>query len=463
MSFAMALEPSGLRKGAIREYEGGGTRTGTVAPSLRYLMISENLWEVISPEKRRSYQCLARDIDTDVAIVGGGITGLSTALHLAERGISAAVLEAGDIPSGGSGRSVGLVNAGLWIAPDDILEALGPDNGERANAVLGGAPAQVFDLIDRHGIDAQSTRTGTLHLAHNAKGAEELARRAEQFQRRGAPVELLDAQVCVQRIGTRQIECALLDRRAGTINPTAYTRGLARAAHDAGSSIYTSSAVTRIDPAADGWRLQTAHGSVNASRVVLATNAYSDDDWNEVGRHFFRGHFFQVASRPLVSEGADSILPERQGAWDTRTVLSSMRRDAEGRLVLGSLGQGENKPAGFLKSWANRIQRHYFPQLGQVEWEYTWSGQIGFTPDHTLRVFEAAPGILAASGYNGRGITTGTVVGKGFAEYIATGDDAGLPLPLQTDPPTRNRTLWSAAYESGFTLYHAAQCMRILI
>lgn len=426
-------------------------------------MLSENLWEAISPEKGRRYRTLEGDIDTDVAVVGGGITGLSTALHLAERGIAVTVLEAGDIPSGGSGRSVGLVNAGLWIAPDDVLKAVGPEKGERANTILGAAPAQVFDLIDRHNIDAQSTRTGTLHLAHNPSGGEELARRAEQFQRHGAPVELLDSDECKQRIGTCQIKCALLDRRAGTVNPVAYTRGLARAASDAGCAIYTGTPVRGIDAVSDGWRLNSPSGSVRANRVVLATNAYSDDEWNQVRRHFFRGYFFQVASKPLTSEAADSILPEKQGAWDTRTVLSSIRRDADGRLVLGSLGQGETKPLNFLKSWANRIQSHYFPQLGQIEWEYTWTGRIGFTPDHTLRLFEPAPGILAASGYNGRGITTGTVVGKGFAEYIATGDDSSLPLPLQPDPPTRNRALRSAAYESGFTFYHTAQCLRILI
>lgn len=426
-------------------------------------MLRESLWESTSLEKKRSYQTLEGDVTTDVAIVGGGITGLSTALHLAERGISSTVLEAGDIPNGGSGRSVGLVNAGLWIAPDDILKTLGPEIGERANTVLGAAPAQVFDLIDRHGIEAQSTRTGTLHLAHNASGGEELARRAEQFQKRGAPVELLNDDECARRIGTTRIKCALLDQRAGTINSAAYTRGLARAANGAGSAIYTGTPVHGIDPTPDGWRLNTLNGSVRANRVVLATNAYSDGEWNQVRQHFFHGSFFQVASKPLTSEAAESVLPEKQGAWDTRTVLSSIRRDADGRLVLGSLGQGETKPVAFLRSWANRIQSYYFPQLGEVEWEYTWTGQIGFTPDHTLRLFEPAPGILAVAGYNGRGITTGTVVGKGFAEYIATGDDSGLPLPLKSHSPTRNRVLRSVAYESGFTCYHTAQCLRILI
>ncbi|MCK2185162.1 FAD-binding oxidoreductase [Halomonas sp. YJPS3-2] len=420
------------------------------------------MWHDTSPESALALTPLRADLTAEVAVIGGGITGLSTALHLAERGVSVTLLEAGEIPSGGSGRNVGLVNAGLWIPPDDICEALGQEDGERANAILGGAPAEVFALIERHGIDCRATRTGTLHLAHNAKGERELARRVEQLQRRGAPVELLEDEACCEKTGTSRIRSALLDRRAGTINPAAYTRGLARAAIAAGASLHDRSAATGIVRQGSDWRVTTAEGSVTAPRLVIATNAYTEDHWNQVRQHFFPGHFFQVASPPLSDELAGDILPERQGAWDTRMVLSSMRRDAEGRLILGSLGKGEGRPLGYVRHWADRVQRHYFPQLGRVDWECTWTGRIAFTPDHTLRLFEPAPGILAASGYNGRGVTTGTVVGKGFAHYLTRGDDALLPLPIRTPKPIRAKPLRSSGYESGFTLYHTGQCLRVL-
>ena len=420
------------------------------------------LWYDTSPEAPLELTVLAGQHSCEVVVIGGGITGLSTALHLAESGVSVILIEAGDIPSGGSGRNVGFVNAGLWIPPEDIVKTLGEANGERVNTILGGAPAEVFSLIERYDIKCDATRTGTLHLAHNSKGEQELVRRVEQFQRRGAPVELLENEVCYQHVGTKRIKKALLDRRAGTINPTAYTRGLAKAAHRLGVIMYINTPATGVIRQGDDWQVTTPKGSIKAPRVVLATNAYTDADWNQVRQHFFPGHYFQVASPPLPDELAGNILPGKQGAWDTRTVLSSIRRDAHGRLLLGSLGKGEGKPLSYIRCWANRIQRHYFPQLGEIDWQYTWTGCIAFTPDSTLRLFEPAPGILAVTGYNGRGVTTGTVVGKGFAQYLTRGDDSLLPMPIRSHKPVAAKSLWSAGYESGFTLYHTGQCLRLL-
>lgn len=422
----------------------------------------ECLWERLTPHRPEA-PALDGELSVDVCVVGAGVTGLSAAIHLLEQGKRVAVVEANRTGHGGSGRNVGLVNAGLWIPPDDIEAGFGPRDGGRLNSMLGAAPALVFELIEKYGIDCQARHEGNLHMAHNERGVADLRSREQQWQRRGAPLELLTGMACERATGTREIKAALLDHRAGTINPMGYVSGLALAATRLGGELFDHSPVTRLERQGARWCVITARGSVMAERVVIASNAYTEGQWNDVRRHFFPGYYYQVASVPLKGEAAARILPGGHGAWDTRQVLSSIRRDADGRLLLGSLGSGTGKPAWYLKAWAERVQQHYFPYLGNVEWECTWTGTIAFTPDHLPRLFEPAPGLLSMTGYNGRGNTTGTVVGKAFADYVLSGDDTVLPIPFSRARPVSHIGLRSAAYEAGFTLYHAGQCLRIVV
>ena len=422
----------------------------------------ECLWERLLPE-RRPTPALGGEVRADVCVIGAGISGLSTALHLLEGGRRVCVLDAQRIGHGGSGRNVGLVNAGTWIAPDEVEQRLGRAIGARLNDVLSTAPALVFRLIERHAIDCQLRRAGTLHMAHNARGAAELQARHDQWRRRGAPVELLYGAHCQALCGTPRIATALLDHRAGTLNPLAYTRGLADAVLRLGGALYEHSAVHALHRQGADWCVRTAQGTVLAGQVVIASNAYTEGEWSAVRGQFFVGYYYQVASAPLSGAAAEAILPNGEGAWDTRQVLSSIRRDAEGRLLLGSLGNGTGKPAWFLRRWAERIQRHYFPQLGNPAWQCTWSGRIAFTPEHLPRLSEPAPGLLALTGYNGRGITTGSVVGKAFADYLLSGERQALPLPFQAAPAVSAAGLRSCLYESAFTLYHLGQCLRVVI
>ena len=422
------------------------------------------LWETLTPQRPHA-PTFKGELSVDVCVIGAGITGLSAAIHLLEQGKSVCVLEAHRTGHGGSGRNVGLVNAGMWIPPDEIEAGFGEAVGSQLNRMLGAAPALVFSLIDKYRIDCQLRREGTLHMAHNAKGEADLRSREEQWKRRGAPVELLTGAACEAATGTSKIAAALLDRRAGTLNPMAYTSGLAKAAADLGGHLFDHSPVTGLERQRQGqrWSVQTANGAVNAEQVVLASNAYTEGEWTDLRRNFFPGYYYQVASKPLTDATAERILPGGQGSWDTRQVLSSIRRDADGRLLLGSLGNGNQKPAWFLKAWADRVQQHYFPYLKGVEWECTWTGCIAFTPDHLMRLFEPAPGLVAVTGYNGRGVTTGSVVGKAFADYLCSGDTKALPIPFAPMRPLSGAGLRSCLYEAGFSLYHAGQCLRIVI
>jgi glycine/D-amino acid oxidase-like deaminating enzyme len=300
-------------------------------------------------------------------------------------------------------------------------------------------------------------------MAHNAKGEIDLRSREQQWKRRGAPIELLTGKACQAATGTKEITSALLDHRAGTINPMAYTSGLAAAVTSLGGQRFDHSPVKRLERQGQRWCVITDAGSVIADQVVIASNAYTEGEWTDVRRSFFPGYYYQVASAPLTEEAARQILPGGQGSWDTRQVLSSIRRDADGRLLLGSLGNGNQKPTWFLKAWADRIQQHYFPYLKKVEWECTWTGCIDFTPDHLLRMYEPAPGLVAMTGYNGRGNTTGTVVGKAFADYLCSGNTDVLPIPFTPMQPLSAIALRSSLYEAGFSLYHAGQCLRVVI
>lgn len=375
------------------------------------------------------------DVATDVAIVGGGFTGLSTALHGAERGLDCHVLEATHIGFGGSGRNAGLVNAGLWLPPQDVRKKLGDEKGGALVKVLGEAPEYVLSLIERHQIRAEATRTGTIHAAHSPKGFQELAARHAEWRRLGAPVDLLSREAAAEMIGTQAFHGGLHDHRAGTINPMGYVRGLARAAKAAGAAISTGVSATKVAPDGAGWRIETNQGVVNAKRVVLGTNAYTDKLWPDLAKAFTPIHYFQLATEPLGDRGA-GVLPGRQGLWDTGPIMFSIRRDAFGRIIIGSMGTAIGEATGLSKRWAAKQLKRLFPDLGPVAFETAWHGRIAMTPDHLPRIVRLADGVYAPIGYNGRGITPGTMFGRAIAELLAGGAEADLPLPVATEIPT---------------------------
>ena len=420
------------------------------------------LWSTLVDDAPQ-YAAIQNDKKVDVCVIGAGFTGLSTAIHLAEKGYRVAVLEANHIGAGGSGRNVGLVNAGTWAQPDELNNFMGEQAGEKLTKALGAAPKLVFDTIDRFNINAQDTRTGNLHMAHNRDGEDDVDIRYQQLSRRGANVEVLTGSKCHEYCGTTSINKALLDKRAGTVNPYAYVTGLAKAATHLGVEIFEKSSVSGIVKQDQKWCVQSQSATITADKVVIATNAYTEGEWNDILKTIYFVQYYQIASEPLTSAQANKILPYRNGSWDTRLALSSIRRDKDGRLLLGTVGAYQGK-AGVYRSWANLMKEKYFPQLGNVNWQYQWTGKFGFTTDHIMRIFEPAPGIVAATAYNGRGITTGTMMGKAFAQYLHDDDREKLPLPFahleQNELPFRNAR--ALMYDTGIALYHAGQCLRII-
>ncbi|MPZ11696.1 MAG: FAD-dependent oxidoreductase [Kiloniellaceae bacterium] len=417
---------------------------------------SHGLWEKTAPAAPPA-TVLTGDHAADVVVVGGGYTGLSTALHLAEAGAGVILLEAAEIGFGGAGRNVGLVNAGMWVMPDTLVETLGQARGEALLDLLGGAPRLVFDLIEKHGIACEAVRRGTLHCAVGTSGLEELRKRSEQWLRRGAPVELLDASQTAGKTGTTAFAAALLDRRAGTIQPLAYARGLAQAAMTAGAVIHIGSRVLSIGRAGSNWRVATAQGSVSGEQVVVATDAYSAAPWSTLRAEQVRLPYFNFATEPLPDDLQRTILPERQGAWDTKSVLSSFRLDQTGRLVFGSVGALRGTGLAVHRAWAKRALRRLFPQIGSLRFEAEWFGVIGMTDDNLPRFHRLDRNVLTICGYNGRGIAPGTVFGRCLADLVlGRMRDEDCPLPCTAPKDARFRTVREGLIELGAQLVHLA-------
>ena len=417
---------------------------------------SHGLWEKTAPEAPATSP-LEGAVSADVVIVGGGYTGLSSALHLAEAGSKVVLLEAKEIGFGGAGRNVGLINAGMWVMPDDLPGVLGPVHGERLLDLLGSAPKLVMELIDRHGIACELERNGTLHCAVGPDGLKEIEERAAQWSARGAPVRLLDAAETAKRIGSDAYAGSLLDLRAGTLQPLAYARGLAHAAVKAGVAIHTSSPVVATERSGSRWRVKTENGEVSADWIIVATDAYSTGPFEQVRNEQVYLPYFNFATVPLGHNLRQSILPGREGVWDTKDILSSFRMDKAGRLVFGSVGALRNTGLAVHKGWAKRALKRLFPIIGDVEFECEWYGQIGMTDNALPRFHKFAPGVIGFSGYNGRGIAPGTVFGRTLAEHILGRlSEADLPLPLTAPTEPSFRALKEIWYEAGAQVAHFA-------
>lgn len=421
------------------------------------VFVERNLWRETALESFRG-EPLEGDRVADLAIVGGGYTGCSAALRAAELGLDVRLLEADRIGHGGSGRNVGLVNAGLWMPPDDIEHLLGREAGAKLNGALARAPDLVFSLIERHGIECHAVRNGTLHCAHSAKGLAELRSRLAQQLARDAPVELLDAEQTRVRTGTNVFHGALFDERAGTIGPFAYCQGLARGASGQGARIHEASPVTSIRHDGNAWRVHTATGSITAHALLLATNAYHhlDPDSGMAVPAFTPVHFFQFATRPLAPERLESILPGHEGCWDTGTVMSAFRRDHEGRLLIGSLGALDHVGSGVHRGWVQRKLAALFPELKDEPLDYAWHGRIAMTADHLPKIVRLRDKGLMIFGYSGRGIGPGTLFGRAAAEAIAAANEDVLPLAAVDAYSERHIGIRERFFEAGAIADHVA-------
>jgi glycine/D-amino acid oxidase-like deaminating enzyme len=400
---------------------------------------------------------LQGDHHTDVAIIGGGYTGLSAALHLAKAGRECVVLEAEDIGYGSAGRNVGLVNAGLWLMPEELLKLAGPEYGEKLLTVLGNSPDLVYRLIEEHQIECEPLRNATLHCADSKAGLKALQQREAQWQQRGAPVKLLDPEETAARTGSQSFYGALMDERAGTIQPLSYAYGLANIALESGACLFRNSPVTAHSKDGQKYKLTTPQGTLTANAVIIAVHAYPGFAFQSIRKSMIWMNYFQFATPPLTGAADATVLPKHQGAWDTNLILSSYRRDAAGRLIVGSVGTINDFAYGLHEAWSKRTIRKTFPQVGEVPLEYGWHGTFAMNGNHIPRLHLLDDKMVMITSYNGRGIGPGTIFGKLLAGYVTDGDSEKIPLPVLKPQAIWARVFWELFYETGARLYHFIQ------
>jgi glycine/D-amino acid oxidase-like deaminating enzyme len=398
--------------------------------------LPKSLWAATATPPA-SYPPLRGDASADCVIVGGGFTGLSTALHLAERGLSVVLVEANEPGWGASGRNGGQVIPGLKLDPSEMRAKYGKERGRRLTKTVGATADLVFDLIGRHQIECDARRSGWIQGAPGPQGLAQVRRRAEEWSAEGANVAVLVRGEVEARTGTNAYVGAFLDRRGGTVQPLSYARGLARAAATAGARIHGESPALALERVGQNWKVTTSAGTVTASHAVLCTNGYTDELWPGLAETVIPVLSSVVATKPLSDNLRKVILPGREGVSETRRVLNWFSVDGKGRLIFGGRAhQQETEDPRAFGAVVDRLTSA-FPILGEPRIAFRWAGYVAITTDHVPHLNELAPNLFAGLGYNGRGVAMSTMMGKLLAERVAgaRAEDMSLPTTALTPIP----------------------------
>lgn len=326
---------------------------------------------------------------------------------------------------------VGQVIPGLKYDPEKLLEMFGQERGEALIAFAASTADKVFDLISGEKLDVPYVRHGWIQAAHTETALHAAENRDRQWRARGANTRLLDASEIARLTGASGYLGGWFDRRAGTIDPLAFTLELARIASAAGVRIAEGTRATALRSEGGVWQVKTEAGAeLRAESVVIAANAYSDGLVPGLAETIVPLHSFQIATARLSPEQLKAILPGGQAVSDSRRILVYYRRSLDSRLVLGGRGR-MTLPKG-PEDWAHleRALLRLYPTLSSVPIEKRWFGRVAMTPDHLPHVHEPEKGLIAVAGCQGRGVGLMTALGERVAAYLTGGDPKSLPFPL---------------------------------
>ena len=395
---------------------------------------SNSLWSATA-NKEIICKPLSGNKKAEVVVVGGGYTGLSAALHLAEYGKNVVVLDSENPGWGASGRNGGQVNPGLKENPTEVEQRFGTDIGRRMVEMSSSAPDLVFSLIKKHKIQCDAVRSGWIRAAHNKNAFEKQKKRAEDWQRRGIPIKILNTREIQAMLGTSEYYGGSLDPRGGNLHPLNYALGLVEAAKKAGAIIYGQTKVTKISTANDTHTLHANDRTIETSKVLLCTNGYTDDLVSPLKKTIVPVHSVQVATSPLSDNILKSILPGKQAPSDTRRSLLYFRLDTSGRFIMGGRGAYSRLEVESQQKLMRQKAEIIYPQLKGVQWQYAWGGLIAVTQNQYPHLNILRRGIISGLGYNGRGVAMATAMGKVMAEWAMNVPREDLAFPLTLPRP----------------------------
>ena len=396
--------------------------------------LHNSIWEQLTPPRQPAPK-LQEALSADVVVIGGGLTGLSAAYHLAKSGRKVTLIEGRSIGWGGSGRNNGQVIPTLAAMEPAAMQSRYGNRAEPFIHMVRDCAGELFDFIRSHKLACDAEQSGWFQPAHSAAHLRLSEARVNAWQKHGAPAELLDKPAGDALLGSGHWHGGMLNRTGGHINPLKLSHELARLSVASGVQIFEQTPATAITPKGDGWLIATPEGEITASAVLLATNAYTSDSIEpRIARSVVPLTAYQLATAPLSEAQRAEIIPAREAISDTRGDLWYFRYTSDHRLVTGAalLLKAGAKPR--LQALLKQRLETAFPSLAPLSFSHVWNGFVGITADFTPRFHELGPSYYSFTGYNGRGLALTLPIGREFANKI-NGQPCALPFEAPREIP----------------------------
>jgi gamma-glutamylputrescine oxidase len=360
---------------------------------------------------------LAGDVSADVCVVGGGYTGLSAALELAQAGYKVVVLEAETIGYGASGRNGGQICTGFSSGQRKIEAQLGRDDARRCFALAQESKELLKDRITRHGIDCD-LRWGYLHAIPKPGHFDELKAWKSELDNLGyTDTQILTQAELQDKLGSRLYHGALREGGAGHFHPLNYCLGLARAAVEAGAVIHENSRVLEVDTGSSPWA-RTATGRVNAKFMVLGGNAYLGRLVRKLYGKVMPVTSYIITTEPLGENRAKALIRDGEAVADTNFIVDYFRVTKDTRMLFGGRASYTTLEPANLGEYMRPRMTAVFPQLRDVKIDFAWGGYIAITHNRIPGCGRVSPTTFYAHGYSGQGVALAGLYGKLMAEAI---------------------------------------------